>query len=96
MAGIVPKSKILLFDNTHGLVLGGVKQRLGDDGEIHVCSSRPEKQMANEFRILNELGYTAETTKNINYIALKDLEANPTKFSQYAICIFVIVTLLVC
>ncbi len=76
---VYPSSRILLFDNSHGLVLGALKQRLGDDGEIDVCSPRQEKQAFQEFRIVNELGYAKEETTNIRFISQKDLDANPER-----------------
>jgi len=81
-AYIYPSSRVLIFDNTHGLLTGSVKQRLGNEGEIYVCSTRQEKQAWNEFRIVNELGFTKEDTTNIHYVSLKDLEENPER--QYS------------
>jgi len=81
-AYVYPSSNILMFDNSHGLLLGAVRQRLGTDGEIYVCSPRQEKQDFKEFRIVNELGYTKEDTTNIHYISLKDLDENPDR--QYS------------
>lgn len=66
---------MLLFDNTHGLLLAGIKQRLGSEGNVFVCSSRVDKQVMTEFRIVNELGYTNEDLSNVKFGAVKDLEA---------------------
>jgi len=76
---VYPSSRILLFDSTHGLVLGGIRERLGTEGEIHVCSPRQNKQDFKEFKIVGELGFTKEDTTNIHYTTLSEIEANPTQ-----------------
>lgn len=83
-AAVGPKSKVLLFDNSHGLLLGGIKQRMLNDGEIYICSPRPQKQDEKEFKIVFELGFKPEDMKNVHYITFKDLEEQkPNDFTQY-------------
>lgn len=73
-SALTPKSKVLVFDNTHGLLLGAIRQRTGPDAEIYCCSQRNNKQDFKEFRLAFELGLTNDDLKNVNFVTMKDLE----------------------
>jgi len=80
---VYPSSRALLFDNTHGLILAGLRERLGTEGEIHVCSPRQQKQDFKEFKIVSELGFTKEDGANLHFTSISEIEANPSQqFSQ--------------
>lgn len=76
---LYPSSRVLMFDNTHGLILAGVRERLGTEGEIHVCSPRAQKQEFKEFKIVTELGFTKEDNAHIRFTTIGEIEANPSQ-----------------
>lgn len=82
-AAIESGSKVLIFENTHGLVLAGIKQKLLDDGEIYVCSTRINRPDKKEFKIFFEMGFKDDDLKNVKFINFEDLESmNQKDFTQ--------------
>ncbi|KRX11193.1 hypothetical protein PPERSA_07718 [Pseudocohnilembus persalinus] len=83
-----PGSRILMFDNTKGLAVGGVAQRLNGQGQIHLAHNPnfDSAQKKNQTLYLTALNPSQQVLQSVQVIPSSDLSLVSEKYSHLVVC----------
>ena len=81
-ANISKGSNILLIENTKGLVLGAVVQRLNGKGDINLCSNNDAKKNLKQLYFYGLLNIDKALEKRVKTTSIKETLAISDLYSQ--------------